>query len=147
MSHHPFHAAHAAQAAHAAHTARATAVMVVVVAALFLLLGDVGDDALGGEQQVGDAGAVLQRGASDFDRVYDAGGADVAELALVGVVAVVLVALLAGDLVDDYRAVFAGVFGDEAAGHLDGLFERLGADQLVAFEVDLVERLAGLEPG
>ena len=61
---------------------------------------------LGGQQQRGDAGRVLQRGADDLGRIDDAGLDQVAVLVLVGVVAVVL-ALHLPDAVDDHRAVDA----------------------------------------
>ena len=60
---HATHAAHASHAAHAAHATHAAAAVVVVMVVLLALLGDVGDDRFGGQQQAGDAGAVLQGGA------------------------------------------------------------------------------------
>ncbi len=53
---------------HAAHTAAHAA-----RSRSFLLLGELGDHALGGEEQTGDRGGVLQRGARDLRRVDDAG--------------------------------------------------------------------------
>lgn len=51
---------HAGHSAHAAHSTHAHVVMVVVVVSVFVfLLGFVDHDALGGQQQVGDAGRIL----------------------------------------------------------------------------------------
>src|SRR4051794_34950964 len=105
---HPTHASHSAHPTHASHSAHASAVVVVVRVALFLFLGDVGDQGLGGQEQAGDAGAVLQGAAGDFHRVHDASLAEVAVFAGLGVVAVVFV-LAAADVVDDDGAVQAGV--------------------------------------
>src|SRR4051794_10875955 len=83
---HAAHATHTAHAAHAAHPTHAVIVVVIVVVVL-LLLGDVGHAPLGGQQQGGDAGAVLQGAAGHLDRVDDAGLAEVGVGLLVGVVA------------------------------------------------------------
>ena len=61
----------------------------------------------------GDAGRVLQSGANDLGRIDDAGGDQVAVLALVGVVALAF-ALHLLDAIDDDGAVDAGVLGDVA---------------------------------
>src|SRR6266545_3894447 len=108
----PLHVhAHAAHAAHATHPAHAVVVVVVVV--LLFLLGDVRHERLGGEEQTGDAGAVLQGAARDLHRIDDAGLAQVGPFARLGVVAVVLVLALA-DARGHHRAVQAGVLGDPA---------------------------------
>ena len=73
-SHHP-HAAHATHAAHAAAARHGRR----------LLLGLVGDEALGGEDQGGDRRRVLQRRPGDLGRVDDAGLDQVLELAGGGV--------------------------------------------------------------
>ncbi len=51
------------------------------------LLGALGDERFGGEDQAGDGGRVLQGGTGDLGRVHDALGDQVAELAGRGVVA------------------------------------------------------------
>ena len=74
---HATHATHAA--AHAAHAA-AHAAVAVAVPLVVLLLGDLGDEARGGQQQRGHAGGVLQGRADDLGRVDDAGLDQVAVL-------------------------------------------------------------------
>src|SRR5438045_1514780 len=101
---HHVHATHATHAAaHATHAAAHAAHAVVVVAGghVFLLLGNVGDERLGGEQQAGDAGTVLQGAARHFDWVDDAGLAEVGVFAALGVIAVVFF-LAATDIGDDH---------------------------------------------
>src|SRR5258708_3299502 len=124
------HVTHTAHPSHASHATHASAVVVVVVV-LLLLLGDVGDQPFGGEQQAGHAGAVLQRGAGNFYGVHDAGLAQVAVGAALGVVAVVLF-LAAADVVGDHGAVQPGVLGDHPAGDFEGVVQRPGAQSFVA---------------
>src|SRR5437870_2965707 len=81
-------------AAHATHSSHAAMVVVVVAAAGLLLFRDVGNQGFGGQQQAGDAGAILQGGSRDLHGVNDAGLAKIDELLGIGVVAVVLVLLL-----------------------------------------------------
>src|SRR5207302_2433365 len=131
-------AAHAAHSTHAAH-----AVVVVAGGHVLFLFGNVGYQRLGGQQQAGDAGAVLESAAGDFDRVDDTSLAQVGVLATLGVIAVVLFLAFA-NVGDDYRAVQAGVFGDHAAGHFEDAAEHLRAHLLVAILLKLVERLAGV---
>src|SRR6266498_4264670 len=54
---------------HVAHAVTAA----VAGRSFFLLLRNLGDEAFGGEQQAGDRGRILQRGAGDLLRVHDAG--------------------------------------------------------------------------
>src|SRR4051794_30730927 len=82
--HHAAHTSHATHTSHSTHAAHLVVVVMVVVA-LLILLGDVGDDGLGGQEQAGDAGAVLQGTAGDLDRVDNAGLAQVGVLAGQGV--------------------------------------------------------------
>src|SRR5258708_15927932 len=68
---HVSHPAHATHSAHA-HVSHPTVVVAVAAERGGSLLGCVGDQRLGGEQDAGDAGGVLQRDASDLGRVDDA---------------------------------------------------------------------------
>src|SRR5262245_38704867 len=100
---HVTHTAHTSHSTHASHTTHASShpVMVVVVVRVSLFLRwDVGDQRFGRQQQVGHAGAVLQRAARHLHRIDDAGLAHVAVLAALGVVAVVLL-FAAADVVGD----------------------------------------------
>ena len=75
---------------------------------------------LGGEEQAGDGGRVLQRAAGDLRRVDDAGFDEVVVFAGGDVVAFVAFALL--DFLHDERAFQAGVVGERA----ERLFDRRG---------------------
>src|SRR5262249_13342507 len=78
---HATHAAHTTHTSHATHATHATHAVVFVVVHLFLgLLRHVRNERFGGEQQAGDAGAVLQGAARHLDRVDDAGLAQVGVL-------------------------------------------------------------------
>ena len=68
---------------------------------------------LGGDQQAGDGGRILQRDAHDLGRIDDALLDHVAVLVVLGVVAEGLAARLE-HLADDDRALDAGVLGDLA---------------------------------
>ena len=81
---------------------------------------------------------VLERGARHLERVDDALGDHVAELVLRGVVALAHLQLL--HLLDDHRAVLAGVDRDAAERLLERALEDVRAGLLVAFELELVER-------
>src|SRR6188768_3262656 len=143
--HHPTHATHAAHTTHTSHAAHLAAMVVVVVAARLLGLGDVRDHALGGEQEARDARAVLERAAGDLHRVNDAVLAEVGVLVRVGVEAEVLVLLLA-DIVDDHRAVHAGVLGDHPRRHGQGIEQDTIAVGLVPLALHrLFEHLAGAQ--
>ena len=104
--------------------------MGIAVSGGFLLLGGLGDQGFGGQEQAGDGRAVLQGGAGDLGGVDDSGGEHVAPGAGLGVVAELgVVALL--DLADDDGAVDAGVFSDVAGGLFDGALDDVGAVLLV----------------
>src|SRR5687767_7907402 len=74
------------------------------------LLGLLGDERLGREQERRDRRGVLQRGANDLGRVDHAGGEKVLVLERRGVEAEATLTLL--DLADDDRSVDAGVRRD-----------------------------------
>ena len=78
----------------------------------FFLLGQLGDQRFGGEQQAGDGRGVLQRGAGDLRRIDDAGLHEVFVFAGGDVVAFVALALL--DFLHDEGAFLAGVVGQLA---------------------------------
>src|SRR5690606_8055658 len=103
-------------------------------AGLLRLLGVLGDDHLGGEQQAGDRRGVLQRGARDLRRVDDARGEHVVDERVRGGVVAVLAVVLLTDRVDDHAALGAGVGRDLAGGLLEGAHEDRRAGLLVAFE-------------
>src|SRR5215210_1301784 len=100
-----------------------------------VLLRRLGDDGLGGEDVLRDRRRVLQRRARDHRRVDDARLHEVLVLARVDVQPVALGAL--ADLIDDDRALEAGVVRELA----NRLLERAGhnrrARPLVAFAVEL----------
>src|SRR5690606_14677603 len=128
-------------AAHATHAAAGAA------GGSRLLLGAVGDHALGSEEQTGDRRGVLQRGAGDLGRIDDAGLHEVLVLAGGDVVAVG--GLAADDLLDDDRSLDAGVGAELLEGGLDGATHDLGTELFVAFERrdDGGNGLAGAEEG
>src|SRR5579862_2203282 len=68
---HAAHSAHATHPAHPSHAAHSTAA--AARGRLGLLLGLLGDHGLGGEQEAGDRGSVLQRAAGYLGGVDDAG--------------------------------------------------------------------------
>ena len=103
------------------------------------LLGLVGDDALGGDDVLGDRGGVLERRAGDHGRVDDAGLDQVHVLAGVDVEADA--GLLGLDLADDHRALQAGVLGQLAKRLLEGAAHDVGAGRLVAGQLEAVEGL------
>src|SRR5690606_34754410 len=82
--------AHSRHAAHASHSSHATHVVVVVVVVVFRLTRLFNDDRVGGHQQAGDAGSVLQRGPNDLRRVDDSRLEHVAVAVIQGVVAISL---------------------------------------------------------
>src|SRR5687767_3143036 len=122
---------------HPAHVGHAAAVAPV-------LLGRLGDDRLGREDVLGDRRGVLQRRAGHHRRVDDAGVHQVLDLAALRVEAVALRRL--ADVVDDDRALAAGVLGDLT----ERLLERAQYDPragrlvLVADRVE-VDRAGSLE--
>src|SRR6266498_3528453 len=110
-----------------------------------LLLGLVGDDRLGGEEQPGDRGRVLERGPGHLGRVDDP------RLEQVDVLAGGRVEAMAGlhstDPLDHHAALEAGVDGDL----LQRLLERAAHDhragRLVTDQVDLVQRVLRPQQG
>src|SRR5215204_222737 len=110
-----------------------------------LLLRLVGHHGLGGQEQAGDRGRVLQRGTDDLGRVDDP------RLEHVGVLAGGRVQALTGveaaDLLDHHAALEAGVVGDL----LERLLERLADDgrpgRLVTAQVDLGQGLLDPQQG
>ena len=107
---------------HAAHVGHAAAAAAV-------LLRHLGHDRLGGEDVLGDRRRVLQRRAGDHGRVDDARRDEVDVLAGRGVEAVALLGL--ADVVDDDRALEAGVLGDLTERLLERAEHDLGARLLV----------------
>src|SRR5947209_12171261 len=94
------------------------------------LLRLLGDHGLGRDQEAGDGGGVLKRGAHDLGRVDDAELEEIAVLVLLRVVAEAVVVLLE-DLANHDRAVDAGVLDDLAGRPLDRLADDLDAGLLV----------------
>src|SRR3984957_4243121 len=84
------------------------------------LLRLVADHRLGGDEEGGHGGGVLQRGAHDLGRIDDAGLDHVDILFRLGVEAEGL-RLVVGDLADDDRAFVARVFGDLTDRRLESL--------------------------
>src|SRR4051812_29795133 len=125
------HAAHAAHVGHAAAGAGA------------VLLGGLGDDRLGGEDVLRDRRGVLQRRARDHGGVDDARADEVDHLAGGGVQALARGGL--ADVVDDDRALVAGVLRDLAERLLERADDDLRARLLVLdverVEVDRLDRL------
>src|SRR5207249_520547 len=101
---HPTHAAHTshttAHASHSTHAAHATAMVIFMSIGLFLFW-NVGHERFGRQKQASHAGAVLQRTPCHLDWVDNAGLAEVAVFARLGIVAVVLF-LAAADVVDNH---------------------------------------------
>jgi hypothetical protein len=87
------------------------------------LLGQLGDHALGGEQQTRDGAGVLERGAGDLFRVHHAGFHEVFHRAGRDVVTFVALGLLDG--LDDHAAFDPGVRGERTERGLDGAFTML----------------------
>src|SRR5450755_3889732 len=126
--HHPAHVGHAAAATHSA---------------TGVLVRDLGDDRLGGEDVLGDRRGVLERGARHHGRVDDARGDQVDDLAVGGVETVALLRLT--DVVDHNRALEPGVLRDLPQRLLERAHNDLGSGLLVRLldRVDLDRRLRG----
>ena len=122
------HAAHAAHAAAAARHGRG------------VVLGQLGDHGFGGDQQRGNRGGVLERGAHDLDRVDDAHLDHVAIFAGLGVVAEVVGGVVE-HLADNHRAFVARVLGDLADRRLQGALDDADTGFLVGIDA------LGLEVG
>src|SRR3954449_1453989 len=126
------HAAHAAHVGHAAAGAGA------------LLVGQLRDDGLGGEDVLRDRRGVLERRARDHGRVDDARADQVLDLAALRVEALALLGL--ADVVDDDRALEAGVLRDLAGRLLERAQDDLRAGLLVLVGEHVeVDRRGGLE--
>src|SRR4051812_34069935 len=126
---------------HAAHVGHATA-----HAAAAILLRDLGDDRLGGEDVLGDRGRVLERGARHHRGVDHAVADQVDVLAGGRVEADALVGL--ADLVDDDRALEAAVLGDLTQRLLERAQDDAHAGLLVVDAGGVeVDGLGGLQQG
>src|SRR3989454_10591629 len=112
-----------------------------------LLLGDVGDQRFGGQQQRGDRRRVLQRHPLDLGRIDDAGLQHVHVLHAVGVEAA------RGDrlrlhLLYDHAALEAGVLDDLTDRLLERPLDNHGAHLLVALELlEIVDGLRAAQQG
>src|SRR2546428_5960060 len=109
-----------------------------------VLLGQVRDERLGGEDHRRDAGRVLDGRAHDLRGVDDAGLRQVDDLVLDDLVAPDIrlgLLLLAADRREHDRAVLAGIRDQLAEGLLESAAEDVHAGLLVALGLDLVERL------
>src|SRR3954462_6132601 len=109
------------------------------------LLRLVGDDGLGGEEQRGDGGGVLQGRARDLRRVDDAFGDHVDVLTGRGVQAVADGQV--AHLLDDDATLETTVDGDLLERGLQGQLHGVGAGQLVTLQVQLLEDRGGLDEG
>src|SRR6478735_2960003 len=125
--------AHAAHATHVVATGHGRRV----------LLGLVGDDGLGREEERRDRGCVLQRRARHLDRVDDAGGEQVDVLTRRGVETVT--GLETAHLLRDDATLETGVDRDLLERGLGRDAHDVGAGRLVTLEHELVERLGGLD--
>src|SRR5688500_449192 len=119
--------------------------LMAAAAAVLLLLWDLRDERLGGQQERRDRRRVLQRAADDLRRIDDAGLHQV--LVDLGGRVEALVLLHLADLRDDDGALGAGVGRDVAHRLFDRAPHDLHADELVAFELELVEHLGGAHQG
>jgi hypothetical protein len=97
---------------------------------LLVILGHVGDQGVGGQEERADAGRVLKGVAGDLGRVDDAGLDQVGVLILQGIVAEV--AFSFGDLGDDDPTVLARVVGDLVKGCLTGFDDDVVANLFIA---------------
>src|SRR5918992_285519 len=106
-----------------------------------LLLWQLGDHGLCGDQEAGHGGRVLQRAAYDLGRVDDALGDEIAILTCLSVVAEGVLAVLE-DLAHHYRAVFARILHYLASRPLQRLSDDLDADLLIlVLALEAFERL------
>src|SRR5438552_4162950 len=94
-----------------------------------LLLGNLGHEAFGRQQQAGDRGRVLQRRARDFLRVHNARLDQVFILA--GRDVVTFIALAAFDFLHNYGAFHTGIVCQRPSRVLDGAFDNVDTDALV----------------
>ena len=121
--------------------------MIVAIATRrLLILGDLGDERVGSEQQRRNAGGVSESCPHDLGRVDHASADEVAILALVGVVAVIL-PLHVPNAVDHDRTIGARILGDRFERILEGIFHDRRAHLLVSLEVEFLDRLLAAEQG
>ena len=106
----------------------------VSAAVAFLLLGNVGDHAVGREEETRDGGGVLESAARNLSRINDAALEEVGVLARTDVVAVRSGRLL--DVGDHESSLLAGVVHKLAQGSLDRAGDDARTDSLVAFELE-----------
>src|SRR5699024_74038 len=129
---------------HAAHTAHATTRVAARSSTGLLRL--VGDNRLGGQEQSGDRGSVLQCGPGDLGRVRDACFQHV--LVLAGHRVEALPGRQVLDLLDDDGTLFTGVDGNLLERPFHGNLDNVGAGRLVTAEIQALERLlSGLQQG
>ena len=125
---------------HAAHVGSAA---VTAAAARFLLLGKIGDHAVGREEEARDGSRVLESGARNLGGIDDTGLEEVAVLARADVVAVRTGRLL--DVGDDESRFLTGVIDELAKRSFDGAADDRRADLLVAFELESLDGLLSTE--
>jgi hypothetical protein len=113
--------------------------MVMARTRRFFFFGDFGDERVGGQQQGRDAGRVAQGRADDLGRVDHAGFHQIAVFVLVGVVAFVLALELADALTTTAPSTPA-LSAMARSGTSSTLLDDVGAEFLVALDVQLVER-------
>src|SRR3954471_20123744 len=112
-----------------------------------LRLGLLADHRLGGYQEAGDGGRILQGGADDLGRIDDPGLDEIAVFTGLRVKADVRVVLLQ-EFADYNRAVEPSVLGDLARRGLKRPADDADADPLVVvFRIEFVERRDRLEQG
>ena len=112
-------------------------------AATFLLLGKIGDHAIGRKEETRDGSRVLESGARNLGGIDDTGLEEVAVLARADVVAVRAGRLL--DVGDDESRFLTGVVDELAKRSFDGAADDRRADLLVAFELESLDGLLSAE--
>ena len=127
---------------HAAHVGSAA---VAAAAATFLLLGKIGDHAVGREKETRDGSRVLESRARNLGGIDDTGLEEVAVLARADIVAVRAGRLL--DVGDDESRFLSGIVDELAKRSLDSAADDRRADLLVALELESFDRLLGAEVG
>src|SRR5450759_1133487 len=118
----------------------------VATAGGLLLLRDVGDESLGGQDHLGDGGCVLKGGAGHLGGVHDALCEHVTVLALEGVVAEA--GLHATNLLDHDFAMSSGVVGNLADRVLEGAADDIDTNLGVGIgQLELVQNGLAVEEG
>ena len=125
---------------HAAHVGSAA---VTAAAATFLLLGKIGDHAVGREEETRDGSRVLESRARNLGGIDDTGLEEVAVLARADVVAVRTGRLL--DVGDDEGRFLTGVVDELTKRSFDSAADDRRADLLVAFELKSLDGLLSAE--